>query len=271
MNTKSFLRLWGILAVLPAGLTIIYGSAIAGPAAETRATASSATAAPPAIEPQVAAVLDRACALLSSHKLVSYHAEIDFDSVLPSLVKLQYAAAMDVALERPNRLAISYQSDLGAKRIWYNGKTLTIFDSPHMAYASVAAPDSIDAMLAHVAEEKNLSIPLKGFDVSNPCEPVYKAVLRSKYVGLNDVAGVDCDHLAFIQKDADWQLWIKHGKEPLPRKIVITYKNLPTQPQWEAVLSDWRFDRRLPPAFFEPRIPTRAIKTNFVELKGEAP
>ena len=208
-----------------------------------------------------------ACAELSAAKELSYHAEITFDSVLPSLVKLQYSAALDAALERPSRLAISYQSDLGAKHIWYNGKTLTILDPPHMAYASIAVPDSIDAMLAQIANEKNLSIPLKGVDVSNPCAAVYKEVLRSKYVGLNDAAGVDCDHLAFIQEDVDWQLWIDHKGKPLPRKIVITYKKLPTQPQWEAVFSDWRFNQQLPASFFQPRIPKGAIKTDFIESK----
>src|ERR1700730_5649497 len=86
----------------------------------------------PAIEPRVEEVLNGVCAQLSSAKTFSYHAEITFDSILPSLVKLQYSAAMDAMVERPNRLAITYQSDLGAKRIWYNGNTLTIFDPPHL-------------------------------------------------------------------------------------------------------------------------------------------
>ena len=92
-------------------------------------------------------------------------------------------------------------------------------------------------------------------------------MLHSKYVGLNDAAGVDCDHLAFIQENADWQVWIDHGKKPLPRKIVITYKQLPTQPQWGAVFSNWRFDRQLPASLFEPTLPKGAIKTDFVESK----
>ncbi len=257
---------WIVLTMV-LGLTVMTRSA---PGAEPAAVPSplpKTTQTPPAIEPQVEQVLNRACTELSAAKEFSYHAEITFDSVLPSLVKLQYSAAMDAAVVRPNRLAINYQSDLGAKRIWYNGKTLTILDPPHMAYASVAVPDSIDAMLAQVANEKNLSIPLKGFDVSNPCAVVYKDVLRSKYVGLNDAAGVDCDHLAFIQEDVDWQLWVDHKGKPLPRKIVITYKKLPTQPQWEAVFSDWRFDRQLPASFFQPRIPKGAIKTEFIESK----
>ncbi len=257
---------WITLTLL-LGLITLTRFALGVEPAEASTARPPATKTPPAIEPQVEEVLNRVCSELSAAREFSYHAEITFDSVLPSLVKLQYGAAMDVAVVRPNRLAINYESDLGAKRIWYNGKTLTIFDPSQMTYASVAVPDTIDAMLAQVANENNLSIPLKGFDVSNPCEVVHQAVLRSKYVGENDAGGADCDHLAFIQEDTDWQLWIEHGKRPLPRKIVITYKKLPTQPQWEALLSDWRFDRQFPASFFQPKIPKKAIRTNFVESK----
>jgi hypothetical protein len=54
---------------------------------------------------------------------------------MPSDVKLQFAGASDFAVRRPNALAVDYESDLGAKRLWYNGKTLTIFDAPSMTYA----------------------------------------------------------------------------------------------------------------------------------------
>ena len=218
----------------------------------------------PVIDPLVRQVMDRTCTMISSAKTVTYHAEINFDSVLPSYVKLQYAAALDAAIKRPNRLAISYKSDLGAKEIWYNGKTLTILDLAHRAYASVAAPDTIDAMLSQAAEEKNLSIPMEGFDFNHPCARIYPDIQRGKYVGINDVGGVDCYHFAFSQQEADWQLWVDHGKKPLPLKIVITYKKLPSAPQWAAVLSKWSFNRKLSASLFEPKVPKGVIKTSFI-------
>ena len=63
----------------------------------------------------------------SFRRTITFHAEINFDSVLPSGVKLQYAAAMDTVIKRPHHLAINYKSDLGAKMIWYDGTTLTIY------------------------------------------------------------------------------------------------------------------------------------------------
>ena len=221
----------------------------------------------PLIDSRVREVLDNGCRELSRARTVTYHAEITFDSVLPSDVKLQYAAELKAAIRRPNRLAINYKSDVGAKAIWYDGSTLTIYDPVHRVYASTAVPDSIDAMLAQMAEEKNLSIPMEGFDSNNPCERIYRDVKSGKYIGINDVGGVDCDHLAFSQPEADWQLWIDHTGKPLPRKIVINYKKLPSEPQWAAVLSNWHFNRKLRASLFQPKIPKGVIKTSFIGVK----
>ena len=119
-------------------------------------------------------------------------------------------------------------------------------------------------MLVKAVEEKNLSIRPEAFDFEHPCERVYPQIQRGKYVGVNDVGGLDCDHLAFVQPDLDWQLWIDRSKAHLPRRIVITYKKLPAQPQWAAVFSNWRFNQKLPALLFQPKIPRGAIRTSFI-------
>ena len=75
---------------------------------------------------------------------------------------------------------------------------------------------------------------------------------------------MDCIHLGFIQEQADWQLWVDHSKNLLPRKVLITYKKLPSQPQWSAVFSNWRFNGRLPASLFQPKIPKGVVKTTFI-------
>jgi hypothetical protein len=249
-------------------------ASVAGPAAPTPQPSPGSVAASvgsqnkaPVIDAQVRKVLDRACRELSSARTITYHAEINFDSVLTSGVKIQYAAAMDTALQRPDHLAISYISDLGAKAIWYDGKTLTIYDPAHRAYAIAAVPGNLDAMFRQVANQKNLSIPLEGLDFNNECARAYREIQRGKYIGLNDVDGTECDHLGFIQEQADWQLWVTHTGKALPRKIVITYKTLPAEPQWSAVMSDWRFDKNIPASIFKSKISKGAVHASFVELQ----
>jgi hypothetical protein len=235
--------------------------------AASAAGAGKPTPPPVQISPRALQILNGACELLSSARAFSYHAEIDFDSVLPSDVKLQFAAAMDFALQRPDHLAISYASDLGAKRVWYDGKTLTILDPAQMTYATVPVPASIDGMLEQVAREKNISVPLEDLDFSQPCDRIRPKLIQGGYIGIGDVNGVECDHLAFRQKDSQWQIWIERGKRPLPRKLVITYIALPMAPQYSAILSQWNLDPRFPARFFNPRIPNKALRIKFLGMK----
>jgi hypothetical protein len=219
------------------------------------------------VNPHALQILNRACEVLSSAKAFTYHAEINFDSVLPSDVKLQFAAEMDMAIERPDHLVVSYASDLGAKRVWYDGKSVTVLDPTQMTYATAAAPATIDEMLEQFAREKNVSLPLEGFDFSKPCQRIRPNLIHGTYVGVGDVDGVDCDHLAFIQRGADWQIWIDGEKRPLIRKVVITYKAQPMAPQYSAVLSRWNFKPNFPAGFFEPQIPKNALRIKFIESK----
>jgi len=219
------------------------------------------------VDPQARQILIRACKVLAESDAFTFHAEIAFDRVMPSQVKLQFAAAADYAVRRPNELAVDYESDLGAKRLWYNGKTLTIFDAPSMTYASMPVPPSIDGMLDRVAEMHNLTIPLADLALSNPCEHLRKQVLFGSYVGVGDVAGVACDHLAFAQSNIDWQIWIQRSGKPLPRKVVINYRTIPGLPQYVAVISDWKFPGTIPSARFAVEIPKKAVRIKIVDVK----
>jgi hypothetical protein len=78
------------------------------------------------VDPHAKQVPPRACAELAR----SDHGEITFDQVIPSQLKLQFAGASDHAVRKPDGLEVDYESDLRAKRFWYNGKTITIFDAP---------------------------------------------------------------------------------------------------------------------------------------------
>ena len=64
-------------------------------------------------------------------------------------------------------------------------------------------------------------------------------VTQGFVVGKAVVEGVRCDHLAFRAPHVDWQIWIQEGKEPLPRKLVITTRDQPNAPQFSVVVTKW--------------------------------
>jgi hypothetical protein len=258
------LLLWPIIAV------VIFISATAY-ASGSAAGPQFAPPARPDIAPQAQKLLQRACHELASANAFTFHAEVMFDQVLGSGVKLQFAGALDYAVRRNNELAVDYQSDLGGKRLWYDGKSVTLLDVPHKMYASVGAPDSIDAMMDHMSESYHLSLPLGDLAFSNACGKVDKQATFGTWVGINDVLGVPCDHLAFATNNADYQVWLQHNGKPLALKVVINYRALRGSPEYIALISDWKFPATIPQARFQPNLPHGATRIDFVRAEEKKP
>ena len=87
------------------------------------------------------------------------------------------------------------------------------------------------------------------------------------YVGVHTAAGVPCHHVLLIQESVDWQIWIQTGERPLPRKLVITYKDVPGSPQYVAVFTNWEFDPDVPDSLFVFQVPTGAVQVEMVATK----
>ncbi len=77
------------------------------------------------------------------------------------------------------------------------------------------------------------------------------------------IAGILCDNLALRNDDEDVQLWIAKGDKPVPRRIVVTYKNLEGQPQFWAQFEEWKFSPDLPDAIFSYSPPAHAERVDF--------
>ncbi len=75
--------------------------------------------------------------------------------------------------------------------------------------------------------------------------------------------GTSCRTFAFVEKDIDWQIWIKDGPQLVPCKLVITYKTQPAQPQFSAVFTDWDFAPRIAEPVFTPDLPPGTEKIPF--------
>jgi hypothetical protein len=221
------------------------------------------------VAPRAEQLLNEMCQTVGAAHAFSFHAEVMFEEVLPADVKVQFAGAMDFAVQRPDQIAVDYRSDLGAKRFWYNGATATIFDPIHMVYASVTVPPTIDGMM-QTAAEHHLTFPLADLAQSDPCRPL-RGFNYGGYVGVNDVNGVDTDHIAFSSPDMDLQLWLSRSGKPLPLKVLINYRSAPGSPEYIAFLSHWKFPDRIPAGRFHAVLPGNARRIEFLKIKEAQP
>jgi hypothetical protein len=71
-----------------------------------------------------------------------------------------------------------------------------------------------------------------------------KNVTAGAYFGDEPVLGISCRHVGFSSDQIDWQLWVADGPQPLPQKLVITYKKEEQTPQYIAIFTKWNLTDR---------------------------
>jgi hypothetical protein len=191
--------------------------------------------------PQAMRLLQQACDYIKQPSSYGFRADIVFDEVLVPDFKVQYHATSQVIVRRPGELRVDYRGDRRNVNFYYNGKTFGLLDKQANTYASLQAPATIDSTLTQMQAQYDIVLPLEDFIYSDPYKAMASKIKAAYYLGPSRVAGVSTQHLAFSQEAIDWQIWIEEGQQPLPRKLVITYKNLPGSPQYSAVFSKWVF------------------------------
>ena len=217
---------------------------------------------PPTVAPQAESLLRQASEYLQKQKSYRFQAEITFDDVMPPDFKLQYHSTAQVMVRRPQEFRVDYAGDRRNMNFYFNGKKLTIFDPNANVYGSLSLPQNIDTALNEIDANYNFVVPLADFIHSDPYKALASKIKTGYYLGKSTIGGISTHHLAFSQENIDWQIWIEDGKRPLPRKLVITYKNLPGYPQYSAIFSQWEF-KTLDDSLFAFKAPTNA---NSIEI-----
>ena len=136
-------------------------------------------------------------------------------------------------------------------------------------YGSVPAPATLDEAIDVASERFGVTLPLEDLIISDPYTNAMRKVMAGRYLGMVTVLGVPCEHLAFSLGTIDWQIWVEQGATPVPRKIVITYKDEEGSPQYTALLSHWDFQTKLADFVFNYEPPGNATKIKVSEIKSK--
>lgn len=231
----------------------------------TSGVARAADPPTPSEPPQVADVLQAMSQFLAKTQAFAYHAEVEFDEVLPGGPKIRLSGALDVAVARPGRLFVDYRDDVSDRVVWLDDGTLTLFDPVDSTYAQVSGPKDIDGMLAKLETELGVTLPLGDLAESDPEAVMTRGVDVAHYVGVRDVEGIPCHHVILQSEDLDLQLFVEIGEKPLPRKLVFEYPKLLASPQYTASITEWSFEA--PAAdLFEAKLPEGAASVEFLPL-----
>lgn len=215
------------------------------------APAAVAVTPKPGVDPRVDKLLRDMGDYLKGASEFSFRTEVNHDQVLDSGQKILYGRYAEISMRRPDRLHVLVNGDLVHERMWYDGKTFVLMNLSDREYVKVEVPPTLDEALDFMARKYGISSPVSDVLYSDVYAILMESVVTGSYIGQSVVRGVPTHHLAFTQKNIDWQLWIEDGANPVPRKAVITYKNVPSSPQFTVWLSNWDFKPRLAESLFD--------------------
>jgi hypothetical protein len=146
---------------------------------------------------------------------------------------------------------------------------LTLSNPSDGVYATVAAPGTLDAALDFARDTLDIVAPAGDLIYPDAFDILMEGVQSGFVVGTSYFAGTPCDHLAFSAPGTDWQIWIQQGDQPLPRKMVITSRDVISAPQYTVEISDWNPAPKVDDRIFHFTPPEGSMAIEFAEVQGQ--
>ncbi len=221
-----------------------------------------------AVDPASIQALKDMGAYLQTLKRFRVSTELTGERVLMDGQKLQHTATADMDVDRTNKLKVVMHSARSNRELFYNGKVVTLYTPAQKYYSTVDFTETIGGLVSRLEEKYGVQLPLADLFVwGTPAAPLDK--IESAMNAGQDFVGDDlCDHYAFRQSQIDWQVWIKAGDKPLPRKIVVTYRADEARPQ-SVSLIDWNLKPTFKESTFTFVPPKGARKIEIVPVKAK--
>ena len=234
--------------------------------------AEPAKQAKPAIGEEASAPILRMGQTLRAEQF-SFQAQTIRVYATPNGEPLHIFHTLKVTVHRPNRLMAEVTGDDGSSKLVFDGKTATIFSATQNKYASIAVPDgTIEGMLKEAVGRLGVDFPLADFLSEAPSKAFLSGVTAGRVVNTVTIDGAPYDHLFFSQPPGiELELWLSKNEQSLPRRLIVTYRSLPGEPNFIAQFSDWNFNIHPTDADFAFQPPAGATQVELKPVAAAAP
>jgi hypothetical protein len=239
------------------GVLLCAASVMAAPGL---ARAQAATASPP----DARAILQGMAELLGKTQRMSVTVQAGYDAVQASGHKLEWNEIRTVTVSRPDRLRMEAERSDGSRSlVVFDGKTISTFDESGRVYAQAPQPGGVDEALVYFVRDLRIRLPLAVLLVSRAPAELERRVKSVRYVEKTGIFGTPSHHIAGWTDTVGFQVWIAAGDQPVPVRIVLTYKDAPGQPQFRAQFSNWNLAAEPLDSFFTFMPPPEATQIPF--------
>lgn len=228
-------------------MRLIHGHALAGasalalfvaaPLIAGQATAETTGPTAPALvlEPEAEAALNRMGASLRGMKSFEVISDATTETVYPGNHKLQSMVRTTYTVQMPDRMVVDIRGDDTHRRIYYDGKKMAVVGVKAGKYVTFPVTGTLSEVMASAYDNFGIDFPLQDlFRWGDPSSDVVRPTAGYR-IGDAMIGDQKVVHYAFTQPGVDFQVWLDEtGTQALPRKLVITNTETPSQPQYVA-------------------------------------
>ena len=205
---------------------------------------------------------------LAAQEAFSFNYDATLEVVTVDGQVLGIASSGSVAVNRPDKIRASRQGGFADVEMIFNGKTMTVFGKNVNMYTEIEAPGSIDNLIDVMRNQYGRPLPAADLLSADAYDTLMQNVNDVKDLGSGVIGGVECDSLAFRSDEVDWQIWIAHGDQPYPCRLVITSKTIEGGPQYSIQTSQWATGAGVAVTDFNFVNSTGAQKVDVDDLQG---
>jgi len=161
-----------------------------------------------------------------------------------------------------DKLFAETRGDFFPYDFYFDGKTVTAYSPTKNFYAEKPALGTIDDVIETAYREEGKSFPYADILVAEPYKVLTEGLLKAVYVGQSTIGGVKTDHLVFINKSVEWQIWIGVA-DHLPRLVYANYMDDISEPSYTVGFLNWKLNEPVNPGTFVFQNTSRAAKVEF--------
>ena len=126
---------------------------------------------------------------------------------------------VSVELERPDKLRVDVNGDTRHRSTYINHGTFTMLDHSFGYYGQLKVPETIDGALDYIINRYGINAPLTALLYSDMSKRAH--FTSSKNFGVVDVAGTECNYIAFKNANREVHVWVSTGDKPLVKNFSV--------------------------------------------------
>ncbi len=218
------------------------------------------------VEPRAREVLEQSSTALGAQERARFVVRDSIDIIDATGQKIQHEHNRTIEVERPNRFRSSAQGDLMKAQAWYDGESASILLPGKNVWGKIEHEGDIDSMLLHASEVLGMQFPAADLASNDFAALILENAKSLRYLGIHLALGTDCHHLAFSNDGIDGQIWLRTDDAATIQKLVIDYKSLPGEPQYQLEVLSIEYPESYPEGHFDFAPPEGAERVDLLPI-----